>query len=132
MHNDHTEGPGARPSEDRPSSGKTKHDSPWVLILVGLILLGLAGRGAYWVIGDFWQGIASLRWPKTQGVVVETWLERSTSRGGTQNSLKVVYRYAIAGKEYENNRISFPETRDAGDEAHYRRLLNEAEAAACE
>jgi hypothetical protein len=79
---------------------------------------------AYWVIGDTWRGLTSLGWAKTQGVVIETGLKRSHSRSDWQYSLKVVYRYAVDGREYQNDRISFPERRGGGDEAYYQRQLD--------
>jgi hypothetical protein len=95
-----------------------------VFILIGLLPLGLGIKGAHWVIGESRQGPASLSWAKTEGVVVRTGLARSYSRGGDRYSLQVVYRYTIDGREYQNDRISFPETRGGGDEEYYRRRLS--------
>jgi len=98
---------------------------PWTLILVGLLCLGLGGRGAYWVINDSRQGLASLGWRQTTGLVLRTGIEMSSGvRGVVEYSPKVAYRYAVAGQEYENDRISFPKRRGSGEKAYYQRQLD--------
>src|SRR5438552_1204169 len=102
MQSDQPEVPSSRPRRNRSGRAKPQQRPPWGLIVVGLVLLGIGGRGVYWVIADSWEGFASLQWMKTQGVVLRTGLERSSARGGDSYSLRVVYRYVVEGREYQN------------------------------
>lgn len=115
-----------RPAPQPDPATMPKRESPWIPIVVGLVLgLGLTARAAYWLVGDSWQGFASLRWSQTSGVVVQTGLEQWTSsRTGNSYRLVVVYRYSVEGREYQNDRVSFPEKRASGDREYYQRQLN--------
>jgi hypothetical protein len=106
------------PIEKSPSNS----NSPWTFIVGGLCLFALGSYASYWVISDSWQGLASLGCQKTAGVVLRTGLNKSTStRAGNQYALKVSYSYKVADQDYQNDRISFPETRGSGEEAYYQR-----------
>ncbi len=95
------------------------------MIVVGLVVgLGIAGRAAYSVVGDSWQGLASLRWSQTQGVVVQTGLDKWFGRGGYSFVRLVIYRYNVNGREFQNNRIGFPNQRVSGDESIVMSQLN--------
>jgi Protein of unknown function (DUF3592) len=124
MRHDEPESLEPRPEEGNTSQKGDRKNPLWIFILIGVLPLGLGIKAAHWVIGDSWQGLASLNWAKTEGVVIRTGLARSYARGGDQYSLQVLYRYTIDGGEYQNDRISFPETRGGGDEDYYRQQLN--------
>ena len=115
----------AGPTPAGPPTGPVrKPESPWYMVLAGVIVLGLGGKAAYWVIGDAWRGIASPSWETTQGTVVQSGLDRSYStRAGAKYSLAIAYRYSADGRDYENDRLSFPEWSASGSESHYSREL---------
>jgi hypothetical protein len=50
-------------------------------------------------------------WETIDGTVLKAGLERS----GLKYSPTVVYQYFVGSESYENNRISFPDTRSGGD-----------------
>jgi hypothetical protein len=108
-----------------PRTERPEPDPPWLLILAGLLIMGSFAPGACELIGVTRRGLASLAWVKTRGVVIRTGLARSQFAGSDRKySLKVIYRYTVEGREYQDDCISFPERRDVGDEAYYRKELN--------
>lgn len=114
---------GPAPAE-KPAGPASKFESPWYMVLAGVVILGLGGKAAYWVVGDTWRGVASPTWETTQGTVVQSGLGQAySSRVGAKYSLAVVYRYSVDGREYENDRLSFPEWSASGSESYYRKQL---------
>lgn len=109
-----------------PGPQSKKKDSPAVLILVGLACVGLGIMFLSLLVQTAWKGLASLTWEKAEGIIVRTGLDKSwySTRGGQQYSLQVVYRYTVDGKEYQNDRISFFETRGGGSEDYYQQQLD--------
>ncbi len=96
----------------------------FVYLILGLGILGVFVWGCTKVIGDSWQGMASRHWAKAEGIVVRTGLERKKSITGTSFGLQVTYRYTVDGREYENDRIRYPETRGGAEESYYQRQLD--------
>lgn len=107
---DAAEGAGPRAAPGKaPGSGQ---------LLVGLFFLGLGCFTALWVGRDTYEGWVSRRWPQTEGVVLRSWLEESSSRAGPQWTVRVRYRYTVDGTAYESDRGSYPEkTLGAREEA---------------
>ena len=77
--------------------------------LIALLLIAL--RGVNWSAKDSWQGYQSQRWPQTQGVVVSSSLRITRSKSKEMYSPQIVYRYRVAGKEWENDVYGFPARR---------------------
>ena len=107
-----------------PCGVKRKKDSPELLSLIGLGLLGLGVLTLYRLGADVWNGVASHHWSKTGGTIdssdLELWIG---TKSGKKYYFKVVYSYPVAGKTYYNNRISFHESQIGTDEAYCRREL---------
>jgi hypothetical protein len=80
-----------------------------------LACLGFGGLLAYYVVKDSWWGFASLGWLQTQGVIQKTDVEHYWRHYHSNFSLGVRYTYTVNGKQYQNNRISFPAIREDGD-----------------
>jgi hypothetical protein len=82
----------------------------------GCLSLFSAGLGI-WRAGEYVRGRAAARWPTTTGTVTATRIEETkTYRGGFRYTPVVRYRYAVAGAEYDGNRLAFGD--DAGDGSH--------------
>jgi Protein of unknown function (DUF3592) len=86
--------------------------------LIGAVFgLGLGICTSYFVVKDSWHGFASLRWAQTQGVIQSTDVEHYWRRLQPCFALRVRYTYTVNGKQYENDRISFPRIREDGDQS---------------
>src|SRR5437763_379570 len=86
---------------------------PFAQFLNAVLLFALGVWGGYWVISESYHGFASLRWRRAEGIVLRTWVEKSFSKGNPQWSPHVLYQYSVNGVPYENERISYPETRSS-------------------
>lgn len=82
--------------------------------IVAVVCLGFACFGAAFIgigIFDWTRAADSASWPTVQGTVVESRVvvTTSTRKGRTQrsHSARVVYRYAVGGRELEADRLSF-------------------------
>ncbi len=99
--------------------------TPATYFCVAILFLAMGSWSTYRLVTDSWQGLASLKWQKTAGVVIGSSVQGLPSKGGEQYRLSVTYRYAIDGKEYQNDRISYPETtHSGGTEAYWRDELH--------
>ena len=95
-----------------------KPDSPWVILVIGLVIFGLGVAVVVNMAGEIVNGVASRSWPKTQGTLVRSYVEEwRSNRGGRSYNLVAIYRYEVDGKPYENDRISFARQQQAGDRA---------------
>lgn len=66
-------------------------------------------------------------WPKTWGTLLQRELVESSDSDGTTYRVEVRYRYAVAGREYESDRIAFGYTGSSAHGTHvaiHRRLLD--------
>lgn len=57
-------------------------------------------------------------WPKTWGTLLERELIESSDSDGTTYRVEVRYRYAVAGREYESDRIAFGYTGSSAHDTH--------------
>jgi hypothetical protein len=95
-----------------------KADSPWIFLCIGLGCVGLAVAIVASTLGDAINGWSSRAWPKTQGTVVRSSVEEWQSNKGARSfQLAAIYRYEVAGKRYESDRIQFCKQLQAGDRA---------------
>jgi hypothetical protein len=79
--------------------------------IIGVVAgLGLGGAFGYAFVKDVWPGIVSLTWSQTQGVIKSGNVEYSLYKGAKDFMLKIRYAYTVNGKQYENDRIRFPES----------------------
>jgi hypothetical protein len=66
-------------------------------------------------------------WPKAWGTLLERELVESSDSDGTTYRVEVRYRYAVAGREYESDRIAFGYTGSSAHATHFaihRKLLD--------
>jgi hypothetical protein len=94
------------------------------------MLIGIGCWIGHWVISDSIKGFASQSWPQTDGIVMQTWLEESSSRGGPEYAAIVAYKYVVNGVEYRSERLSYPERRGAKSEA-LRKLIKYPPGSVC-
>lgn len=57
-------------------------------------------------------------WPKTWGTLLHRELVESNDSDGTTYRVEVRYRYAVAGREYESDRIAFGYTGSSAHDTH--------------
>ena len=123
MQPDQPESRGSLPKENLPKA-KSPPLAPATYFWIALVFLAMGSWCTYRLITDSWQGLASRAWQETPGLVLRTKVEGIPSKGGEQYWLSVVYRYTVAGKEYQNDRISYPEeTRSDGTESYLKHEL---------
>jgi len=100
-----------------------------LMIAAGALIIGLVAFCGLYV---FWKGarnvqlaLASVRWPKTPGVVVESNTTRDftpalRNQPGTASATfytKTVIKYAVDGKEYATDVLHFGQTLGSGDKS---------------
>jgi hypothetical protein len=95
-----------------------------------LMLIAIGCWIGHWVISDSIQGLASQSWPQIDGIVLQTWLEQSSSRSGPEYAAIVAYQYRVNGVEYRSERLSYPERHGAKSEA-MRKLAKYPPGSAC-
>lgn len=82
-----------------------------LFLLVGLAMLGAAGR-------SWWKSSQVEGWPVTDGEVIERDLGVDSDSDGTAYRAVVRYRYTVAGRSYESDRIAFGYAGSSGRDAH--------------
>ena len=84
---------------------------PTAFILAsGCLLLGIAA--VYFLIYETTVGYSSLKWPKTKGVIVNTWITKSYDPGSIGGQFlyapNIAYEYTVNNKPYEGETIGYP------------------------
>jgi hypothetical protein len=78
----------------------------WLVLSVGLLLLGVALL--VWVTRDFLRGRGAENWPRVDGVVTGTRIDKTqATRGGPMYHPVVLYRYELRGVAYQGDRLAF-------------------------
>ena len=86
------------------------------LLIVALFLVPF-GAIACWVsIADIFQGLQSLFWPRSQGTIKESSIEKETEKNSVRYRAKIVYDYSVSGSLYEADRISFKDSLSSREE----------------
>ncbi len=82
-----------------------------VFLAIGLGILGFGVR-------SLMKSQQVEAWPKTWGTLLERALVESSDSDGTTYRVEVRYRYAVAGREYESDRIAFGYTGSSAHDTH--------------
>lgn len=82
-----------------------------LFLLVGLVMLGIAGR-------SWWKSNQVEAWPVVDGEVIERDLSEDSDSDGTTYRAIVRYRYTVAGRGYESDRIAFGYLGSSGRDSH--------------
>jgi hypothetical protein len=67
----------------------------WTILVISVL-------GAVYVIWHYLQGMRSVDWPQTKGVIVQSALERIS---GSKHVIRVYYRYEVSGKPWFSRRL---------------------------
>ena len=79
----------------------------WMPILIYTVSIFIMARSFIPTIPTLWNGVSSLTWPQTEGIVVGKDLVKKPVSKGTLWRPHVVYRYSVAGKDYTGKNIAF-------------------------
>jgi hypothetical protein len=85
-----------------------------VVVMFGLVIVGIGLR-------NVWRAMASTRWPKVQGTVVESSTWKSVSRdrqSGVSSAMyraRITFSYQVGDKSYTTDTIHFGQTLGSGD-----------------
>lgn len=82
-----------------------------LFLLVGLVMLGAAGR-------SWWKSNQVEAWPVVDGEVIERDFSVDSDSEGTSYRAVVRYRYTVAGRSYESDRIAFGYVGSSGRDSH--------------
>ena len=102
-----------------------------VPVILGLVFLGAGIGVSVWGGRTLQNAKASSSWPKVQGQVVESDVERERSRSGTGRNRRtkttykanVFYDYSVNGTKYSSHKVSFGEY-SSSSPGHARRIVN--------
>ena len=78
----------------------------WIVVFLGVISLVLLG-GIVDAAIDIWRANRAEAWPTANGVVIQSSASPGCGRSGRGTHTSVRYRYQVAGKDYDANRIIF-------------------------
>ena len=88
------------------------------------VVFGLLGLwGVYWVYSVTALILDSSGWVPGEAIIDRSWLDRTSSRAGSNFSLMMEYHFSVEGITYTGNRFEIPSRRAVGDEADFRRQL---------
>jgi hypothetical protein len=94
-----------------PTQIETKRN--WLIALFGLPFFGVgAGVLLFLIVPTLYDGWRMASWPATQGTLLRAELVAGSSDGSTTYRLEARYRYAVAGRSYENDRTAIVNTGD--------------------
>jgi len=99
---------------------------PWIFVLIGVALLVFGVRGVS-------RAKASEGWPKVQGRILSSEVERSRSssrgsgsnrsRSSTTYRAEILYEFKVEGVIYNGNRVAYGDYGSSGPQ-HARRIVN--------
>ena len=99
---------------------------PWIFVLIGVALLVFGVRGVS-------RAKASEGWPKVQGRILSSEVERSRSssrgsgsnrsRSSTTYRAEILYEFKVEGVIYNGNRVAYGDY-GSSDPQHARRIVN--------
>jgi hypothetical protein len=79
-----------------------------VYFVIAALAFCLAGTSVHCGAAKVVQGRASAEWPAVEGQIVTSRIRKETSRGsGGYYRAMIAYRYEVAGKAYEGDRLRF-------------------------
>ena len=93
---------------------KRKKEYLTMTFIMGLVIIALGVKALFWVVTDFPKGYSSTKWPTTTGIVLDSSLRKSYSRGvGFQYSPQIRYQYSINNMQYIGDHVSYPPRRSS-------------------
>lgn len=82
-----------------------------LFLLVGLAMLGFAGH-------SWWKSSQVEHWPVADGEIIERDFSEDSDSDGTTYRTVVRYRYTVAGRSYDADRIAYGYVGSSGRDAH--------------
>ena len=87
-----------------------------IKVWIGVFIVGAAVSFLVWR-GERGEGLESTKWPSVPGVMTESSVSKTSDSQGNQNeNLIVEYKYAVAGKALQGDRVSIGNTGEAAND----------------
>lgn len=94
--------------------------SDWMLVLMGTV----SGAHFAWALRNYLLGRATLRWPRTEGTIVDLWFDVQEKNDGdgdmyVSTTARLVYHYVVDGRHYRSRHFTYLPHRDLGEREAY-------------